>query len=216
MTSAEFREWAEGAAADWGYSVEISGVGISSIPSYYEPKDPSASRKPIYATQTAIFRLASGVPARSPRSVRTTELPFMPGSRESSHPHKLAGKFEHPRSFPGDGRRQPPEVVREVVRRRFQSWDVGQVSLDELWGCHDVCGACAGSKRWLVAALGGWGDVKPDPSGGEEFTVTSERGRGLAVRWKAFRPRQVSTAAEPAWGRPATSAASGGGDTGGW
>lgn len=221
MTSAEFREWAEGAAADWGYSVEISGVGISSIPSYYEPQDPSASRRPIYATQTAIFRLASGVPARSPRSVRTTELPFMPGSKESSHPHKLAGKYEHPRAFPGDGRRQPPDAVREVVRRRFASWQVGQVTLSELWGSPEVCAVCAGSKRWLVAALGGWGDVGPGPEAsgrGGEFAVSSERGRGLTVRWNGFQPASdepavaEAAAAAPGPGRPAT----GGADTGGW
>ncbi|WWD18873.1 hypothetical protein CI109_103328 [Kwoniella shandongensis] len=187
MTSAEFRAWAEAAAADWGYEVEISGVGISSNPSYYPDTDPVLPSRPIYATHTAIFRMSTGLPLRSPRSVRTIELPFMPGSREAAHPHKLAGRFTHPVSAPGNGSRAPPSDVRARVRESFTQWNVGEVSLDEVWSVLEIAAACAGSKRWLVGSLGGWGDC--DPVNGEnnrEFEVRKEKGRGLSVRWNSF------------------------------
>ncbi|WWC71781.1 uncharacterized protein I206_105740 [Kwoniella pini CBS 10737] len=189
MTSKEFREWAEAEAANWGYDVEISGVGVSSHPSYYPSDDPTQPGQPIYASQTAIFRLATGLPLRSPRSVRTVELPFMPGSRESSHPHKLAGKFLHTVAAPGDGRKHPVQEVIQIVRDCYKKWNVGEVSLDELWGDHEVSGRCAGSKRHLVGSLGGFGDC-PSISGSLEFMIRLERGRGLIVKWVEFKPRK--------------------------
>lgn len=169
------------------YEVELGGVGISSKPSYYPADDPHVPNEPIYATQTAIFRLAS-VPMRSPRSVRSTPLPFMPGSNERVHPHKLAGRFIHPRSAPGTGKRLPPGDVLERVREKMESWNVGDVSLNELWGDDEIAGACNGSKRYLVGLLGGWGNCPAISTGGggSEFVVRKERGKGLWVTWKKF------------------------------
>ncbi|WVF72587.1 hypothetical protein IAT40_007404 [Kwoniella sp. CBS 6097] len=226
MTNAEFRNWAEAEAANWGYDVEVSGVGTSSQPSYYPSTDPSQPLQPIYATQTAIFRLSTGLPLRSPRSVRTTQLPFMPSSSESSHSHKLAGKFVHPVSHPGDGKRRSPEDVRKTVRECFERWNVGEVSLDEVWGVYEVSGRCAGSKRYLVSSLGGWGDCEALPLGEgaeadkNEFEVTRVRGRGLSVKWNNLTPRSGEEGkTQEQWDQPAgrSSAASQPSEkTGGW
>ncbi|KAK4687932.1 small RNA 2'-O-methyltransferase, partial [Tremellales sp. Uapishka_1] len=200
MTSEEFRDWAEGAASDWGYvllrrslvarladwpryTVEISGVGISSVPSYY-PETSSGRRKPIYASQTAIFRIASGLPTRSPRSVRTVELPFMPGSKESSHPHKLVSKNVHPATSPTADKKAPGEI-RRTVQDLMRYWDRGTISLGELWAVENVAQRCGGSKRYLVACLGGYGDVDA-LDGQNDFKVERDRGRGLKVVWKEF------------------------------
>ncbi|OCF57476.1 hypothetical protein L486_04934 [Kwoniella mangroviensis CBS 10435] len=187
MTSAEFRGWAEAEAANWGYDVEVSGVGLSSHPSYYPSDDPSQPGQPIYASQTAIFRLATGLPLRSPRSVRTVELPFMPNSGESSHSHKLAGRFIHPANAPGDGKRTSQNEVITTVKECYQNWNIDEVSVDELWGVHEVSGRCAGSKRYLVSVLGGFGDCTAMHGAGDEFEVKKERGRGLRVKWKYFK-----------------------------
>ncbi|KAK8854967.1 hypothetical protein IAR55_003707 [Kwoniella newhampshirensis] len=202
MTSAEFKAWAEAAAADWGYNVEISGVGVSSNPSYYPESDPAFASQPIYATHTAVFRMGTGMPLRSPRSVRTIELPFMPGSRESAHSHKLAGRFIHPVSAPGDGTKAAPREIRTKVREKFTGWNIGEVSLDELWAVLEVAGACAGSKRWLVGSLGGWGDCASiDPGNEDEFEVRKERGSAFTVRWNRFVSRgQVDGQEEDRWG----------------
>lgn len=179
------------------YEVELGGVGISSKPSYYPANDPHVPNEPIYATQTAIFRLAS-VPMRSPRSVRSTPLPFMPGSNENVHSHKLAGRFVHPRNAPGQGKRLPPSDVIERVRDKMEMWDSGDISLDELWGVDEICGACNGSKRYLIGVLGGWGNCPGVTGLGDEFEVKREKGRGFRVVWRKFvkRPRKV----EEQWG----------------
>lgn len=180
MTCDEFRNWAESAAADWGYSVEIGGVGISNKPSYYPAKD-GEQPKPIYATQTAVFRLTTGVPMRSPRSVRTVDLPFMLGASESAHPHRLAAKARHPPTItPVPGAPMSPEQVTEAVQCAFSNVSAGRLSLPELWGKDEIARMCCGSKRYLVACLGGWGDC-PSVHSESEFEVFEEGG-GLWVQ----------------------------------
>ncbi|WVW85856.1 hypothetical protein I302_107894 [Kwoniella bestiolae CBS 10118] len=216
MTGAEFRGWAEAEAANWGYDVEISGVGVSSQPSYYPSDDPSQPGQPIYASQTAIFRLATGLPLRSPRSVRTVELPFMPNSGESSHPHKLAGKFIHPSNAPGDGRKSPPGDAINIVKECYQRWNIGEVSLDELWGVHEISGRCAGSKRYLVSVLGGFGDCPSIQGSSDDFEVKMEKGQGLRVRWRGFTPVQQASKAEDSWGKVIPPRQGDEGQSGGW
>lgn len=165
MTSQEFREWAIAAASDWGYDVQIGGVGTSNKPSYY----PDGS--PVYATQTAVFRLASGIPMRSPRSVRTVDLPFMRGVSEAHHPHRLAGKFQFPATaVKAPGAPLSPEEVNKTVQEAFKYVSVSRISLTELWALPNVAAVCGGSKRHLVSCLGGWGDCKP--LGSSRYQVT--------------------------------------------
>lgn len=185
------------------YSVEVGGVGISSKPSYYPSENPDIPPQPVYATSTALFRLGAAGPARSPRSVRTTELPFMPGSSQSSHPHNLAGKYLHTRTAPTShhSQRLSPSQVREVVQQTLQSWQTGEVSLTELWGSIDVAGACAGSKRYLVGCLGGYGDVDAIEQAGEFAVIANQQARGLRAKWEGFKPDEPALEASTReWG----------------
>jgi hypothetical protein len=77
--------------------------------------------------------------------------------------------------------------------------------MNELWGNIEVAGACAGSKRYLVGCLGGWGDVEPVESGGGEFTIGKEEGRGLVVGWSGFKKEQKDVEVDSAeWGQAKT------------
>lgn len=185
------------------YDVEVSGVGSSSIPSFYPSDDITQPPRPIYASQTAIFRIATGMPLRSPRSVRTMQLPFTPSSKESSHPHKLAGRFTLPATAPGIGQRSSPEEVRIKVREFFTGSSVNEVSLEELWGVLDIAGACGGSKRWLVGSLGGYGDCPAlDGKDGDEleFEVKKVKRVGLVVQWREWTPKAEEKPRN--WGTP--------------
>jgi len=189
MTENEFADWCDG-AEEWGYSCEISGVGISSQPSYHD-NDPN---RPLYATQTAIFRLES-TPTRSPRSVRTAALPFMPGGGEALHPHRLAARHIHePRGVGAMVRKglraQSNQTIRDIVSSILDRWKTGTVSLQELWGVEDVSAACAGSKRTLVAALGGWGSVPGEAQQQLEVFWPNDPLGTLSVRWLQFTPQE--------------------------
>jgi hypothetical protein len=124
----------------------------------------------------------------------------MPGSSESSHPHKLVGKFTHPRSAPGRNKREPPGDVLEKVGEKVEEWNVPEVSLNELWGVDEIAGACNGSKRYLVGLLGGWGDVPAITTlGGGDFEVKKERGKGFKVVWKKYQKKEAPK--EEPWGQ---------------
>lgn len=181
MTAKEFRSWAQAAAADWGYEVEVSGVGMSSAPSYY-PAMEGRSPRPIYASQTAVFRLTTGVPMRSPRSVRTVDLPFARGVSEAAHPHRLAAKFIHPATLkPAPSAPLSPAQVEQAVTEAFTHVSVPNVSLTELWGLPGIAAACAGSKRHLVSCLGGWGNCPPYEGASVQYEVVRVP-NGLEVR----------------------------------
>lgn len=131
----------------------------------------------------------------------------MPGSSESSHPHNLAGKYLHTRTAPTShhSQRISSTQVRELVKQTMIHWRIPQVSLTELWGNIDVAGACAGSKRYLVGCLGGYGNVDPiEPAG--EFQVVGEGGAStLVVKWAGYTPQQPPVEAQSSeWGRDAT------------
>lgn len=129
----------------------------------------------------------------------------MPGSSQSSHPHNLAGRFLHPRTAPTShhSERQSSGQVRQVVKQTLTNWQVGEVSLTELWGNIDVAAACAGSKRYLVGCLGGWGNVDPiEPAGEFEVVASGQPGRGLVVKWTGFKKDQPPVDADAKeWGQ---------------
>lgn len=206
MTEQEFRAWTAG-AEEWGYTAELGGIGLSNQPSYHD-NDPS---RPIYATHTAIFRQTGGKPHRSPRSVRSVRLPFMPMSGPKFHAHRLAVRHVHePR---GAGQAYPTmtkkvssskpltpasdDEIRDLVRNVMSAWQDPEVTLDEVWNDERVAGACAGSKRTLVCALGGLGDC-PGRSGvvgdqSDEWQVVWSRYTvgGMRIRWKCCPPKQA-------------------------
>lgn len=187
MNEEEFTRWCE-AAEDWGYRCHVAGLGLSDRPSYHP------DGRPIYATQTAVFWLG-GQPARSPRSVRTSELPFMPGSGEALHPHRLAARHVHEVRVPGhQGKRLEPqgdERIRDKVSEGLKAMgEPAELSIDELWfwNSGEVARASAGSRRRLVRALGGWGDCPGrsgqvgDQEGWEVVWPDREGAYGLVVR----------------------------------
>ena len=124
----------------------------------------------------------------------------MPGSKESSHAHKLAGKFTHPISARPPNAKRPPEEVRQRVKENMTRWKQPSISVAELWAVPEVSGSCAGSKRHLVSCLGGWANCPPkahSPSG--EFEVYREKDKGLYIRWNGFKPEDSKEEAET-WG----------------
>ncbi|KAG7571116.1 hypothetical protein FFLO_00941 [Filobasidium floriforme] len=193
MTEQEFRDWCE-SAEEWGYTVETGGIGLSNQPSYHDD-DPS---RPIYATHTAIFRHTGGAPHRSPRSVRSVRLPFMPASGEEYHAHRLAVRHVHEPRGAGevykktwDPSPESDETIRGIVRDLLRRWREGEVTLEEVWATDSVSSACVGSKRTLVRALGGLGNC-PGSTGviGDqpewELIWSRVSPGGIRVRWRDF------------------------------
>lgn len=71
----------------------------------------------------------------------------------------------------------------------MERWRVGEVSIQELWGLEDITWVCAGSKRVLINALGGWGNVPGVVNDELEVFWPEEMGT-LSVRRRHFLPAQ--------------------------
>lgn len=90
--------------------------------------------------------------------------------------------------------------------------------MNELWGNIDIAGSCAGSKRYLVGCLGGYGDVEPIATeNAGEFEVIQVEGRGLVVVWKGFKGRSEEVEVDgKEWGQVPVQQATAGAGAGGW
>ena len=91
------------------------------------------------------------------------------------------------------------EQIRAIVRDTMQRWRAPDVVMSALWADETVAAACAGSKRTLCRALGGFGDC-PGASGVagdlEEWEIFYPSSGLLTIRWKAYPAEPV----EEPWG----------------
>lgn len=91
------------------------------------------------------------------------------------------------------------EQIREIVRDTLQRWRAPEVVMSALWADPTVAKACAGSKRTLCRALGGFGDC-PGASGKagdlEEWQVFCRKRPTILIKWNAFPVEPV----EEQWG----------------
>jgi hypothetical protein len=94
------------------------------------------------------------------------------------------------------------ERIREIVRDTLYRWRAPEVVMSALWADPTVAAACAGSKRTLCRALGGFGDC-PGASGKagdlEEWTVFCRERPTLWIRWNGY-PEEPEEPAEEQWG----------------
>lgn len=181
-TPAEFQDWADDLARDFGYSVTTSLIG--------EPltTSPPPCMEATAASQVAVFVRQSTTPPeahRSPRSVVPAALPFFHPTGNALPQHKLVkrGRLE---AAEYAGQSVSDEEVREEVRGLMEHWGRGELGLSEVWP--ELGGVVGGSRIALIKvrlgtsteylrssetdpirmctlqALGGWGNVPPPSS----------------------------------------------------
>ena len=165
MTAAEFKSWCLEAAAEFGYTVEVGGLG-SLPPSTIDHLTDEENREVVYATSTAIFRLGPNKrrgsrrqappvdeDERSPRSAKTSVLPFFHPST-AVHPHSKIATHFYP-AHPAAGDPLSDEDIRAVVKVAMQDkLQSGETTLGRVWSIEEVAIACGGSLQALVDALG--------------------------------------------------------------
>jgi hypothetical protein len=142
-TVAEFKEWCERGGEDWGYDLEIGGVGLPTSPDPWG-RDEEAG----IASQTALFR-------RRPRPHQKTD--------ERSHSVKIQTndhRLVQTQSFmsdPRSGKPVPRADIISVVQSTMQSWNEGTISVDHLWGQGRLDESCGGDLDALLGAMTGDG-----------------------------------------------------------
>ena len=157
-TPEEFREWCEAEASQWGYSVEVDGIGRA-----HEPDPWDRDEMLGFATQTALFRrkddasggalLKDGRKSSDPQppDISTRSDDDAPGG--SQHQHTLVSDHYHPAN-PCAGKPLSLEKIQALIERRVSKYYTSNgYSVWDVWVERDISEACGGSIETLLAAI---------------------------------------------------------------
>ena len=144
-TPEEFAEWCQTAAAEWGYGVEISGVGKA------QEKDEWGRDEELgWASQVAAFRRRDDVVSTREREEKRvdavkkarTKAAHQPIAQFSYEQHNLAGK-------PDDS----ASDVSKCIKTMMQKYQQRTATIHEYWFEEEVGTRCGGLLQRLVLAL---------------------------------------------------------------
>jgi hypothetical protein len=159
-TVQEFRSWCESAAKEWGYEVEMSGVGKS-----VEPDPWNREEELGYASLVACFRKGEGLLRDSERERRGREVVEKMGL--PSKKHELHVKHVHPTEPSAQKPQSLPKIASVVVERMDELHDVF-TRVEEIWFWPEVSSACGGWIELLVHAVENSEDLELLKEGGKE------------------------------------------------
>lgn len=135
-TVAEFNDWCNAVADEWGYDVEILGVGRAQ-----EHDEWGRDKELGFASQVAAFRRREGEHWAGSRQRKVEECGIW--SRGMARTQRVVA-IHHHESHPAAG---SPEAVQDIgtrLKATMERWRVESVTLHELWfedeGLSELCG----------------------------------------------------------------------------
>ncbi|KAI0042874.1 hypothetical protein FA95DRAFT_1458901, partial [Auriscalpium vulgare] len=140
-TVAECTEWCARAADDWGYDVQMGGVGHNA------ERDPWGRGEGLKASQVVLFRRKEGAEwaerrrTRAAKFVKTDGAAHILRATHLSTPHPSAGKPA------------ARELIAGAVAELMREWEEARVVVTELWREDRVAALCGGWVEVLVDAL---------------------------------------------------------------
>ncbi|KAI0326610.1 hypothetical protein GY45DRAFT_1310137 [Cubamyces sp. BRFM 1775] len=142
----EFAQWCHSVAEEWGYDVEIGGVGKAQ-----EVDEWGRDEALGWASQVAAFRRREGPEWEERRARKVDELGILPRTTAQGE-HQLLATHHHP---PHEAARhpQPLDAVGELVVAKMVQFREASVPLRELWFDDAVAVACGGWVDWLICAI---------------------------------------------------------------
>ncbi|KAI0649386.1 hypothetical protein C8Q79DRAFT_999170 [Trametes meyenii] len=143
-TVEEFTEWCKTVAAEWGYDVEVAGVGRAQ-----EVDEWGRDEALGWASQVAAFRRRAGEEWEEKRAEQVARLGIQ--SREGLERHKLLATHQHPAHKTARCSR-PLAAVGALVVDKMVDFRETSIPLRELWFQEEVAVACGGWLDWLVRA----------------------------------------------------------------
>jgi small RNA 2'-O-methyltransferase len=144
-TVAEFTAWCESGAKEWGYEVEIGGVGKPVEADPWGRNDAAG-----LASQTAVFRRLDGWDVS--RALPSEQLD------NSGPPHELLASHVHA-AHPPLERAHGGRAITDQIKLAMAIVGSGNVALGEIWYQSEVAIVCGGSLEKLFEAVAmeeGW------------------------------------------------------------
>ncbi|KAI0833321.1 hypothetical protein BC628DRAFT_1308307 [Trametes gibbosa] len=145
-TPEEFTRWCDAAAEDWGYDVEISGVGKSQEIDEWGRDDALG-----WASQVAAFKRREDIEWAEWRAARVASLNNLRETGTASE-HKLFATH-HYIAHEAAHHPKPLQEVADLIIEKMVHFRDTTISLHELWFGNDVAIACGAYLEWLVRAI---------------------------------------------------------------
>ncbi|EIW57435.1 uncharacterized protein TRAVEDRAFT_37905 [Trametes versicolor FP-101664 SS1] len=145
-TVEEFTQWCNAVAEEWGYDVELGGVGKAEENDEWERDDELG-----WASQVAEFRRREGAEWAERRAKLVAGL-GIPDQTEEHAGHKLLATHRHS-AHEAAHRPQSLEAVGDLVVERMLRFRNTTLPLREIWFQNEVAVACGGWLDWLVRAV---------------------------------------------------------------
>ncbi|TBU32634.1 hypothetical protein BD311DRAFT_686791 [Dichomitus squalens] len=146
-TVEEFERWCQSVAGEWGYTVEIDGVGKAQEKDEWGRDDALG-----WATQCAAFTRIEGEDWVTKRAALWEASDGLHARTSSPGTHSL---FASHRFAANDASRSPKplDVVGELVLSKMLYYRQTSIALNEIWFEREVELACGGWIDWLVRAI---------------------------------------------------------------
>lgn len=174
-TVEEFAGWCKKTAEQWGYDVEISGVGRAR-----EQDDWGRDDRLGYASQVAAFRRKETEAWASMRK-RKAEGSGIWERIKARQSQTLITTHQY-KAHDSAGKAHTLAEIGELVKARMASWDASHATVHELWFERDVSDMCGGWLSVLVAAMGDSDELSLQTSGAKPLD--------WVVRWSGFVAKQ--------------------------
>ncbi|TFK49979.1 hypothetical protein OE88DRAFT_302403 [Heliocybe sulcata] len=176
----EFTEWCASVADEWGYTVEVAGIGKA-----VEPDEWGRDEELGYASQVAKFKRIEGEPRQDARTKKAMKV-VKRASKQTKHELIKTHRYDaHPQA------RHPLSLdeIGEAVKAKMQEFRQAVTRLEELWFENDIAVMCGGWLEFLIAAVDQHKDLK----------MMRKEGRGRA-EWRVELLGGVHEEPEPFWG----------------
>ncbi|KZT19120.1 hypothetical protein NEOLEDRAFT_1142473 [Neolentinus lepideus HHB14362 ss-1] len=175
----EFKQWCTSIAEEWGYTVDVDGVGKA-----VEPDEWGREEKLGYASQVAKFTRIEGEEWRALRAREAREVAKRASQKTKHELLKTHQYNAHPQT------RQPVSLdeIGEAIKSKMQDFRRAVVRLEELWFENEIAVMCGGWFEFLLAAVERHKDLE----------LMTEEGGGRA-EWEVELIGGLKEEPEPLW-----------------
>ncbi len=146
-TVEEFEQWCNTVAGEWGYTVEIGGVGKAREIDEWGRDDALG-----WASQAAAFTRVEGKQWAKKRAELWTASEGRQSTSKTPGTHMLFASHQHPVHEVARAPK-PLDVVGELVLSRMLYYRETTITLNDVWVEREVELACGGWVDWLVRAM---------------------------------------------------------------
>ncbi|OSD06449.1 hypothetical protein PYCCODRAFT_1383447 [Trametes coccinea BRFM310] len=145
-TVEEFTEWCRAVAQQWGYEVELSGVGKAQEVDEWGRDDALG-----WASQTAVFTRREGTGWADRRARRVSDLGILHEPHKEAE-HTLLATHQYT-AHEAASCPQPLQIVGDLIVEQMVHVRYTSMSIRDLWFDNAVAIACGGWLEWLVRAI---------------------------------------------------------------